>query len=89
MATINERDVSVSSLDDLLEPFHSACKATSEFRVGTEAEKFGWLVQERAPLPFAGEVSVQAVLAKLAERFGWQPEREHAQGEVIALLRDS
>ena len=88
MATINERDVSVSSLDDLLEPFHSACKATSEFAVGTEAEKFGWLVQERAPLPFAGEVSVQAVLGKLAERFGWQPEREHAQGEVIALLRD-
>jgi glutamate--cysteine ligase len=88
LATINERDVSVSSLDDLLEPFHSACKATSEFRVGTEAEKFGWLVHERAPLPFAGEVSVQSVLSKLAERFGWQPEREHAAGEVIALLRD-
>lgn len=79
--------MSVSSLDDLLEPFHNACKADSEFRVGTEAEKFGWLVQERAPLPFAGAVSVQAVLGKLAERFGWQPEREHAQGEVIALLR--
>ena len=80
--------MSVSSLDDLLEPFHSACKGTSDFRVGTEAEKFGWLVRERAPLPFAGEVSVQVVLRKLAERFGWKPEREHAQGEVIALLRD-
>ena len=87
MATINERDVSVSDLGDLLEPFHSSCKPVSEFRVGTEAEKFGWLVQQRAPLPFAGETSVQSVLRKLAERFGWQPEREHAEGEVIALLR--
>jgi glutamate--cysteine ligase len=56
--------------------------------VGTEAEKFGWLTQEGAPLPFQGPASVQTVLERLVERFGWQPEREHAQGEVIALTRD-
>src|SRR5262249_37187715 len=68
-------------------PFHEACKPASAFRVGTEAEKFGWLVRERKPVPFAGERSVQTIFAALSERFGWVPERESSDGEVIALLR--
>jgi glutamate--cysteine ligase len=87
LAIISDSDVLVQSLDDLLEPFHSACKPPSAFRVGTEAEKIGWQTAARAPLPFAGSPSVQLILRSLAERFGWKPEREHAEGEVIALLR--
>jgi len=82
------KDVLVQGVDDLLEPFQTACKPVSEFRVGTEAEKFGWLAQEAKPLPFQGEISVQSVLQQL-QQFGWQPEREHPQGEVISLSKDS
>jgi glutamate--cysteine ligase len=64
-----------------------ACKPPSQFRVGTEAEKFGLLADTLEPLPFAGPRSVRRVLALLAERFGWREEREHAEGEAIALLR--
>lgn len=78
----------VKGVDDLLEPLQTACKPASEFRIGTEAEKFGWLAREAKPLPFEGEVSVQTVLQQL-QQFGWQPEREHPQGEVIALTKDS
>lgn len=87
MAIITDSDEPISSLDDLLEPFLKACKPASEFRVGTEAEKFGWQMATQAPIPFAGAPSVQLVLRSLSERFGWTPEREHAEGEVIALLR--
>ncbi|HEX4352294.1 MAG TPA: glutamate-cysteine ligase family protein, partial [Polyangiales bacterium] len=81
-------DAPISSMDDLLVPLLRACKPPAEFRVGTEAEKFGWLVDTREPLPFAGPRSVQSVLRQLTERFGWTEERERPEGEVISLRRD-
>ena len=30
---------------------------------------------------------MRRILALLAERFGWQPQREHPEGEIIALER--
>jgi glutamate--cysteine ligase len=89
LGTTTANAVLLRGADDLLEPFQAACKPADQFRVGTEAEKFGWLTREAAPLPFAaadGKPSVQSVLLQL-QRFGWKPEREHSQGEVIALLR--
>ena len=88
LGTTTAKDVLIQGVDELLEPFQTACKPASEFRVGTEAEKFGWLAREAKPLPFQGEISVQSVLQQL-QQFGWQPEREHPQGEVIALLKDA
>lgn len=85
---MNDSNQPLSSADDLLEPFLAACKPPSEFRIGTEAEKFGWSLAEKWPLPFTGKSSVQWVLHELAARFGWQPERERADGEVIALIRE-
>lgn len=73
--------------EQLLAPFEAAYKPPSEFRVGTEAEKFG-LLPDRSPVPFEGTSGVGAVLASLADRFGWEPSREHAKGEVISLRRD-
>jgi glutamate--cysteine ligase len=84
----DDDDVPISGMDSLLEPFHAACKPPSEFRVGTEAEKFGWLTDTREALPFAGPRSVQSVLSALAERFAWAPERERPEGEVISLRRE-
>jgi glutamate--cysteine ligase len=86
LGTTTAKDVLIEGVDDLIEPFETACKPASEFRVGTEAEKFGWLTREATPLPFQGEISVQNILHRL-QQFGWQPEREHSQGEVIALSR--
>lgn len=87
MVTTPDKDVLVQGVEDLLEPFRAACKPASAFRIGTEAEKFGWLAREAAPLPFQGKASVQAIMRRLADQYGWQPQREHPQGEVIALTR--
>jgi glutamate--cysteine ligase len=77
----------LAGLDDLLVPFHEAIKPPAQFRVGTEAEKHGLLADSLKPVPFEGDRSVSRVLSLLAERYGWQPEKEHAAAPVIALRR--
>ncbi|WP_290689938.1 MULTISPECIES: glutamate--cysteine ligase [unclassified Haematobacter] len=63
----------------------SGCKPPSEWRIGTEHEKFGFLTDSHAPLPYDGERSIHALLKGL-QRFGWAPVEE--QGKLIGLSRD-
>ncbi|MEP7050112.1 MAG: glutamate-cysteine ligase family protein [Pseudomonadota bacterium] len=72
--------------DDLLELFHEAEKPRSEFRIGTEAEKFAVDSDTAAPLAYEGERGVTRIFAALVE-MGWKEEREIEGGPVIALLR--
>ncbi len=39
----------------LAEYMEAGCKPTADWRIGTEHEKFGWLTDTRAPLPYAGD----------------------------------
>lgn len=77
----------LTSLDDLLFPFHEAIKPESRHRIGAEAEKFGVDATTGAALPYEGERSVLTVLQALVERHGWQPENEMPGGPLIALTR--
>ena len=76
----------LTSLDQLLEPFHEAEKPRSRWRIGTEAEKCG-IYTDGSPVPYLGERGVAAVLSDLVKRHGWFEEREHEEGDVIALRR--
>ena len=60
----------LTSMDDLLFPFHEAIKPRERFRIGAEAEKFGVDATTGAALPYEGERSVLAVLQALVERHG-------------------
>lgn len=73
--------------DELLAPFQSAIKPTSEHRIGAESEKFGVDRATGAPLPYAGERSIVTVLRSLVDRHGWRPDHEQPGGPLIALLR--
>jgi glutamate--cysteine ligase len=75
-------------LDDLLTLFRGAEKPRSEFRIGAEMEKPGVLKDTAASLPYEGAVSVLAILDELVRVHGWAPDRERADGPLIALLRD-
>jgi glutamate--cysteine ligase len=77
----------LTSMDDLLFPFHEAIKPRERFRIGAEAEKFGVDATTGAALPYEGERSVLAVLQALVERHGWKPEAETPGGPLISLLR--
>jgi glutamate--cysteine ligase len=74
--------------DDLLELFQRAEKPRSEFRIGTEAEKFAVDSQTGAPLAYDGARGVTRIFAALLKH-GWQEERETPDGPVIALHRES
>ena len=78
---------SLTTLDQLLVPFHEAMKPVERHRIGAEAEKFGVDAATGAPLPYEGEHSVLTVLEALVERHGWHPEYETPGGPLIALLR--
>lgn len=77
----------LSTIDQLLVPFHEAMKPPERHRIGAEAEKFGVDAVTGAPLPYEGERSVLTVLEALADRHGWHPERETPGGPIISLLR--
>ncbi len=62
------------------------CKPKSEWRIGTEHEKFGYCRDTLQPLPYAGQRSIQAVLEGLRDRHAWQPLEEG--GKLIGLQKD-
>ncbi|MFK7992295.1 MAG: glutamate--cysteine ligase [Sandaracinaceae bacterium] len=85
---MTEQPSPIRELDDLLRPFHEAETARPDWRVGTEAEKFGVRTSDGSTVPFLGRDGVQEILRRLQARHGWSPYREHADGELIALTRN-
>jgi len=88
VTTTETRDLEpIRSRDDLLTPFHEACKPPAAWRIGPEVEKAGIFDATRMPIPYEGEHSVLAVLNELVAKHGWTPDREHEGAPIIALLR--
>src|SRR5687767_7134864 len=77
----------LTSIDELLFPFHESIKPEASFRMGAEAEKFGVDATTGAALPYEGERSVLTVLQALVERHGWKAEHEKPGGPLISLTR--
>ncbi len=76
----------IERFEQLAEYMEAGNKPRTDWRIGTEHEKFGWLTDSRAPLPYAGDRSISAIFAQLEARYGWTPLRE---GEnVIGLTRN-
>ncbi|MEM7296464.1 MAG: glutamate--cysteine ligase, partial [Pseudomonadota bacterium] len=74
----------ISSRDQLAAYMEDGCKPKPEWAIGTEHEKFGFLADTRAPLPYTGEASIHAMLSGLRDRFGWNPVEE--SGDLIGLM---
>ncbi len=76
----------IEHFGQLAEMMEAGCKPKSDWRIGTEHEKFGWLTADRRPLPYDGASSIRTLFTELSARFGWTPVRE---GEnVIGLTRN-
>ena len=76
----------IESRDDLVAFVEHGCKEPSAWRIGTEHEKFGFRLEDRAPLPYDGACSVRSMLDGIADRFGWN--RICENGNLIGLSRD-
>ena len=79
------KHIPIEHRQQLVDYLASGSKPKSEWRVGTEHEKFGFRLDNLRPLTWDGEHGIRAMLQGLT-RFGWQPVEEH--GNLIALLRD-
>ena len=75
----------IESKGQLTEYLASGCKPKSEWRIGTEHEKFGYNTQTLLPLPYDGHCSIKAMLEGLRDAFGWTPVLEG--DNIIGLSR--
>ncbi|WP_101340114.1 glutamate--cysteine ligase [Cereibacter azotoformans] len=76
----------IENFEQLAAYMEAGCKPASDWRIGTEHEKFGYLTSGLAPLPYEGEASVRVVLEGLRDRFGWTPVME--KDAIIGLSRE-
>ena len=75
----------IEDLSELAAYVASGEKPKSDWRIGTEHEKFGYVTADHRPLPYRGECSVLAMLEGLRDRFGWEPVLEG--DNIIGLHR--
>jgi len=73
----------IESRDELVGYLESGCKPPSEWRIGTEHEKFGFNVKDNSPVPYEGPHGIGALLESHHNCFGWDAVREN--GNIIAL----
>ena len=76
----------VETVTQLVEYMESGSRPATQWRLGTEHEKFGFTKNDLRPLPYEGERGINAILTALASKYGWTPVLE--QGLPIALLDD-
>ena len=75
----------IESKDQLTQYLRDGEKSISEFRIGTEHEKFVFNIRDNSPVPYEGDKGIKSLLLNLT-RFGWKEVLEN--NNVIALERD-
>jgi glutamate--cysteine ligase len=70
--------------DDLVDWLAQGVKAKSQFRIGTEHEKFAFTLERHRPVPYEGRRGIRALLEGMQHLLGWQPIMEGPN--VIGLL---
>ena len=83
---IDEASPRIGGKAELVEYLEAGSKPKTDWRIGTEHEKFGFTWADLKPLPYDGKASILAMLEGLRDRFGWEPISEG--GHLIGLKRD-
>ncbi|HXW31193.1 MAG TPA: glutamate--cysteine ligase [Xanthobacteraceae bacterium] len=74
----------VETRDDLVGWLEAGIKPKSQFRIGTEHEKFGFTIAHHEPVPYEGACSIRALLDGMRLLLGWEPIMEGAH--IIGLV---
>jgi glutamate--cysteine ligase len=74
----------IESKADLIAWIARGAKPKSDWRIGTEHEKFVFDVRSRMPVPYEGPAGIRALMEQLQQRYGWLPIRE---GETTIALK--
>ncbi|PCJ69468.1 MAG: glutamate--cysteine ligase [Rhodobiaceae bacterium] len=62
----------IAGYDDLVLYIEAGQKPKTDWKIGTEHEKFPFRTKDRSPIPYEGPDGIRAMLEGLT-RFGWQP----------------
>jgi glutamate--cysteine ligase len=73
----------IETRDELVAWFEAGIKPKAEFRLGTEHEKFAFMLAAHRPVPYQGVSSIRALLEGMQRRIGWEPIIE--DGNIIGL----
>jgi glutamate--cysteine ligase len=63
----------IEGRDDLVNWIAQGVKAKSQFRIGTEHEKFAFTLEGHRPVPYEGRHGIRALLEGMEHLLGWQP----------------
>ena len=77
-----KNDTPITGRDQLAAYLEAGCKPQSDWRIGTEHEKFAFRLSDLKPLEYEGPDGIRELLMRLT-RFGWEPVFEG--DNVIAL----
>ena len=77
----------IEKVSQIIEYMESGSRPSTQWRLGTEHEKFGFTKEDLRPLPYEGERGIHDILTGLIEKYHWKPVLE--QGLPIALLDDT
>ncbi|MBV9262380.1 MAG: glutamate--cysteine ligase [Pseudolabrys sp.] len=63
----------IETRDELVAWFEAGNKPKSQFRAGTEHEKFAFTLDGHRPVPYAGPRGIRALLEGMQHLLGWEP----------------
>jgi glutamate--cysteine ligase len=63
----------IETREELVAWFEAGSKPKTQFRIGTEHEKFPFTVDDHNPVPYAGRRSIRALLEGMQHLLGWEP----------------
>jgi glutamate--cysteine ligase len=75
----------IESRDDLVRHLSQGCRPHTDWRIGTEHEKFVYDLKTRKPLAYTSAPGIRQLLTGM-QRFGWQPVMEG--GHIIGLTQN-
>jgi len=74
----------IETREELVAWFEAGSKPRSQFRIGTEHEKFVFTLEDHRPVPYAGPRGIRALLQGMQHLLGWEPIIE--KGNIIGLF---
>jgi glutamate--cysteine ligase len=74
----------IETRDEPVAWFEAGIKPKSQFRIGTEHEKFAFTIGDHRPVPYDGRRSIRSLLEGMQHLLGWEPIME--DGNIIGLF---
>jgi glutamate--cysteine ligase len=74
----------IETRDELVAWFEAGCKPKSDYRIGTEHEKFAFTLGRHEPVPYEGPHGIKALLDGMQMLLGWEPILD--AGNIIGLF---